>query len=205
MLIGQAASHELQRRDREAILTGGIKWGAGRESDRCDDADRQLLAGARPAIRGLLFLGHPLPTFLTAVAGTAFFLMARGEAAVGAGAGLLFVSVYLVLYSIGAMNDYVDEPLDRLACRREKPLVAGDLSRDAALTIWIATALFGFAASYAFNLGLPPPQSFSGCWGSLTTSGPSERASAGFPLPASIRRCRYWDSWLPGSSRRLFC
>jgi 4-hydroxybenzoate polyprenyltransferase len=50
------------------------------------------------------------------------------------------------------MNDYVDEPLDRLACRREKPLVAGDLSRDAALAIWVATALLGFAASYAFNL-----------------------------------------------------
>ena len=113
---------------------------------------RRLLAGARPAIRGLLVLGHPLPTFLTAVAATAFFFMARGEVAASAGAGLLFVSVYLVLYSIGAMNDYVDEPLDRLACRREKPLVAGDLSRDAALAIWIATALFGFAASYAFNL-----------------------------------------------------
>jgi 4-hydroxybenzoate polyprenyltransferase len=88
---------------------------------------RRLLAGARPAIRGLLVLGHPLPTFLTAVAATAFFFMARGEVAASAGAGLLFVSVYLVLYSIGAMNDYVDEPLDRLACRREKPLGAGDL------------------------------------------------------------------------------
>ena len=101
--------------------------------------------------RGLFFLGHPLPTFLTAVAATTFFFIARGAVAMSLDAGALFFSVYLVLYSIGAMNDYIDEPLDRLACRHEKPLVAGDISRTAALLIWLATALIGFAASYRFN------------------------------------------------------
>ncbi len=113
---------------------------------------RRHLTRARDAIRGVFFLGHPLPTFLTAVAATAFFFMGRGKVTAGVDAGLLFLSVYLVLYSIGAMNDYVDEPLDRFAFRSEKPLVAGDLSRDAALLIWVSTALLGFAASYRFNL-----------------------------------------------------
>jgi geranylgeranylglycerol-phosphate geranylgeranyltransferase len=110
-----------------------------------------FLARLRRAVRGPYFLGHPLPTFLTAVAATAFFFMARGAITASVGAGLLFISVYLVLYSIGAMNDYVDEPLDRLAARREKPLVARDVSRSAALLIWVLTALLGFAASYPFN------------------------------------------------------
>ena len=50
------------------------------------------------------------------------------------------------------MNDYVDEPLDRLARRDEKPLVSGDVPKTLALYLWVFTALLGFAASAYFNL-----------------------------------------------------
>lgn len=106
----------------------------------------------RRLLRGLLVVGHPLPTFLTAVAGTAFFLIARNDAGITRDAVFVFISVYLILYSIGAMNDYVDEPLDRRGDREEKPLVAGDLSRTSALLLWLATAGLGVAAAYHFNL-----------------------------------------------------
>lgn len=102
--------------------------------------------------RGLLVLGHPLPTFLTAVAATAFFLIARGEIRVSLDAAVIFIVVYLILYSIGAMNDYVDEPLDRRGKRLEKPLVAGDLTRPTALSLGLTTGLLGVAAAYHFGL-----------------------------------------------------
>lgn len=102
--------------------------------------------------RGLLVLGHPLPTFLTAVAATAFFLIARGEIRVSLDAAVIFIVVYLILYSIGVMNDYVDEPLDRRGKRLEKPLVAGDLTRPTALSLWLTTGLLGVAAAYHFGL-----------------------------------------------------
>jgi len=108
-------------------------------------------AGGR-VLRGLFFLGHPLPTFLTAAAGTAFFFMARGEMRASLDAGVLFISIYLVLYSIGAMNDYVDQPLDSLSSRHEKPLVAGDLSQNVVVLLWLSTAIVGVAACYWFNL-----------------------------------------------------
>jgi 4-hydroxybenzoate polyprenyltransferase len=101
--------------------------------------------------RGLLVVGHPLPTFLTAVAATAFFLIGRNDVGITPDAAWVFISVYLILYSIGAMNDYVDEPLDRSSARQEKPLVAGDLSRTAALVLWLATAALGVAAAYHFD------------------------------------------------------
>jgi len=97
-------------------------------------------------------LGHPLPTFLTAVAATAFFLIARGEIRISLDAAIVFIVVYLILYSIGAMNDYVDEPLDRRSARYEKPLVAGDLTRNSALLLWLTTGLLGVIAAYHFGL-----------------------------------------------------
>jgi geranylgeranylglycerol-phosphate geranylgeranyltransferase len=97
-------------------------------------------------------LGHPLPTLLTAVAATAFFLIARGEIRISLDAAVVFVGVYLILYSIGAMNDYVDESLDHRSKRNEKPLVAGDLTRSVALMLWMATGVLGVAAGYHFGL-----------------------------------------------------
>ncbi len=103
-------------------------------------------------LRGLLVVGHPLPTFLTAVAGTAFFLIGRNDIRIDIDAAAVFIAVYLILYSIGAMNDYVDEPLDRRGDRQEKPLVAGDLSRTSALLLWLMTGALGVAVAYHFNL-----------------------------------------------------
>ena len=101
--------------------------------------------------RGLLVLGHAVPTLATAVAATAFFLIGRNDARIGLDAAFVFVSVYLILYSIGAMNDYFDEPLDRGGDRHEKPLVAGDLSRTTALLLWLTTGVLGVAAGYHFS------------------------------------------------------
>ena len=100
---------------------------------------------------GVLVLGHAVPTLATAIAGTAFFLIGRNDARVGLDAAFVFVSVYLILYSIGAMNDYFDEPLDRHGDRQEKPLVAGDLSRTTALLLWLTTGVLGVAAGYYFS------------------------------------------------------
>ena len=70
----------------------------------------------------------------------------------------MFICVYLVLYSIGAMNDYVDEPLDRLAARREKPLVARDDFVGALRwLIWVADRTTGFCRLIPVQwLALPP-------------------------------------------------
>jgi 4-hydroxybenzoate polyprenyltransferase len=102
-------------------------------------------------LRGLLVLGHAVPTLATAVAATVFFLIGRGDARISLDAAYVFVSVYLILYSIGAMNDYFDEPLDRRGDRQEKPLVAGDLSRTTALLLWLITGALGVAAGYHFS------------------------------------------------------
>jgi 4-hydroxybenzoate polyprenyltransferase len=103
-------------------------------------------------LRGVFFLGHPLPTVMTAIASAAFFMMARKNMQVTADTAVMFASVLLIQYSIGCMNDYVDEPLDRLAERDEKPLVSGDVPKTLALYLWVFTALSGFAASAYFNL-----------------------------------------------------
>jgi geranylgeranylglycerol-phosphate geranylgeranyltransferase len=103
-------------------------------------------------LRALLVLGHAVPTLATAVAGTAFFLIGQNDARISLDAGFVFISVYLILYSIGAMNDYFDEPLDRRGDRQEKPLVAGDLSRTTALLLWLTTGALGVAAGYHFSL-----------------------------------------------------
>ena len=103
-------------------------------------------------LRGVFFLGHPLPTAMTAIATVAFFMMARRNMQVTADTAVMFTSVLLIQYSIGCMNDYVDEPLDRLAQRDEKPLVSGDVPKTVALFLWVFAALSGFAASAYFNL-----------------------------------------------------
>ena len=103
-------------------------------------------------LRGVFFLGHPLPTAMTAIATAAFFMMARRNMQVTADTAVMFTSVLLIQYSIGCMNDYVDEPLDRLAQRDEKPLVSGDVPKTVALFLWVFAALSGFAASAYFNL-----------------------------------------------------
>jgi 4-hydroxybenzoate polyprenyltransferase len=114
---------------------------------RCESARISVLR----FLRGLFLLGHPLPTVATAVAGAIFFMIAKKAARIDADTLMLFTSVLLIQYSIGCMNDYVDEPLDRQAMRREKPLVATDVSRMTALCLWLSAALLGFVAAACFN------------------------------------------------------
>ena len=76
---------------------------------------------ARRLLRGLSHraLGRPLPTFATAAATTLFVATAAGGRAPTADLLVAFVAFYLLLYSIGAMNDYFDEAVDRRSGRDE--------------------------------------------------------------------------------------
>jgi 4-hydroxybenzoate polyprenyltransferase len=103
-------------------------------------------------LRGLYRLGHPLPTFVTAAAVALFVATARNGRAPLLDLLVAFIVFYLLLYSIGAMNDYCDEAVDRASGRTEKPLAAGDLPRAAALAAWSGAAALSFAASFYFNL-----------------------------------------------------
>ncbi len=103
-------------------------------------------------LRGLYRLGHPLPTFATAAATTLFVATARNGGARVVDLLVAFLVFYLLLYSIGAMNDYCDEAVDRASGRREKPLAAGDVPRGLALAAWIGAAALSAAAALHFNV-----------------------------------------------------
>jgi len=107
-----------------------------------------------PAVRGAFRLGHPPATLLGAAATAGFYFIARRDLDDELGGTLLFASVLCLLYSIGAMNDYCDEPKDRAAGRAEKPLIAGDLTRSSALALWIVSAALGVAAGFHFGVAI---------------------------------------------------
>jgi len=102
-------------------------------------------------LRGLYRLGHPLPTFATAAAVVLFVATARNGRAPLVDIFVAFLAFYLLLYSIGAMNDYCDEAVDRASDRSEKPLAAGDVSREVALVAWIGAAALSVVAALHFN------------------------------------------------------
>ena len=104
-------------------------------------------------LRGLYRLGHPLPTFATAAAVVLFVATARNGRAPLVDLFVAFLVFYLLLYSIGAMNDYCDEAVDRASGRPEKPLAAGDVPRRAALVAWIGAAALSVVAALYFNFG----------------------------------------------------
>jgi len=103
------------------------------------------------AVRGTFRLGHPPATLVGAMAGTGFYFIARRSLDDRIGGAFLFAVIFCVLYSIGAMNDYCDEPRDRAARRSDKPLIAGDLTRSTALVLWIGSAALGVAAGFHFG------------------------------------------------------
>lgn len=102
-------------------------------------------------LRGLYRLGHPLPTFATAAAVVLFVATARNGRVPFVDLVVTFLVFYLLLYSIGAMNDYCDEVVDRVSGRSEKPLVAGDVPRNAALVAWLGAAALSVAAALYFS------------------------------------------------------
>ena len=106
----------------------------------------------RAFLRGLYRLGHPLPTFATAATVVLFVATARNGRAPLVDLVVAFLVFYLLLYSIGAMNDYCDEVVDRASGRSEKPLAAGDVPRGAALVAWIGAGALSVAAALFFNL-----------------------------------------------------
>lgn len=114
-------------------------------SRRQDCAREEARSGPRPSVLGLMGgivrLGHPLPTVVTALATVAFYQIARGSAQPDGRSWQLLLACLLLLYSIGSMNDCCDEPLDRRAGRIDKPLVAGVLPRRAAFHLWLAAAI----------------------------------------------------------------
>ena len=107
--------------------------------------------GALGVLGGIARLGHPLPTVVTALATLVFYQISRGSVQPDRKSLLLFFSSLSLLYSIGAMNDYCDELLDRQSGRIEKPLVAGILSARTALGLWLATAVLAVLTAALIN------------------------------------------------------
>jgi 4-hydroxybenzoate polyprenyltransferase len=91
---------------------------------------------------GLVRATHALPT----LAVTAFFTATALSAGLGvARSAVLAAAVLVGQTSIGWANDYLDEPLDRTAGRRDKPVATGDVAR----------GVVGAAASVALVATVP--------------------------------------------------
>lgn len=100
-------------------------------------------------LRGLLFVIHPFPAFLNALAGTVFYLMAV-TLVQGVAVASMFLSILLVHASIGSMNDYWDIDLDTKT-RPEKPIVRGDINPLATLLLSVLAAIGGALLALLFN------------------------------------------------------
>jgi len=100
------------------------------------------LSGPLAVLRGLIFVIHPFPALINALAGAAFYLMVVG-AVWGVSVVAIFFSILLIHASIGSMNDFCDIDLDTKT-KPDKPIVRGDISPRGALLI---TALAAFAGS----------------------------------------------------------
>ena len=101
------------------------------------------------AIRGLLFIVHPFPAAMNAVAGALFYLW-LAEPAAPRDAAILFASILLIHAAIGSMNDYCDIDLDRQS-KPGKPLARGDITPGAALAVSCASAVVGVLLSAWFG------------------------------------------------------
>ena len=90
---------------------------------------------------------HPFPSSLNAALVAALVIVAGGGAskAIVLGAAMLGIQA-----SIGAVNDLVDEPLDRRS-KPWKPLTAGLLSRRTALAIGLVAGATGLLLSASFG------------------------------------------------------
>lgn len=102
------------------------------------------------AIRGILFVVHPFPACMNAVAGAAFYLYVADPVALR-GAAALFGSILLIHAAIGSMNDYCDIDLDRQT-KPGKPIVRGDIVPAIALVISGISAIVGALLSLWFGV-----------------------------------------------------
>lgn len=99
---------------------------------------------------GLCRLVHPFPSALDGIAAGAVALIAGADASVAARLALGMLGLQ---FAIGAVNDLVDAPRDRLN-RPRKPLPAGLVEPREALAVSLVAAIVGLSA--AASVGLTP-------------------------------------------------
>ena len=94
---------------------------------------------------------HPLPTVANALSVGMFALIARhGRPPIGS-LLVLLATIFLIQGSIGAANDAFDVDLDRLS-KPYKPIVAGAISRRAAVVVAVISAIAACAIASSFGL-----------------------------------------------------
>ena len=96
-----------------------------------------------------MFVIHPFPALINALAGTVFYLIAA-DFTQGGQLAALFLSILLIYASIGSMNDFCDIDLDTKTKSR-KPIVRGDISPRATLVISCVAAIAGTLLSLSFS------------------------------------------------------
>lgn len=107
------------------------------------------LPGALRTLKGLVFVIHPFPASINALAGTLFYLIAVDvweEVPVAS----VFLSIFLIHASIGSMNDFCDIDLDAKTKPR-KPIVRGDIRLRVALVVSCVAAVAGALLSLSFS------------------------------------------------------
>jgi geranylgeranylglycerol-phosphate geranylgeranyltransferase len=107
------------------------------------------LCTALKSLRGIVFVIHPFPALINALAGTLFYLIAA-DLAQGIPVASIFLSILLIHASIGSMNDFCDIDLDAKTKPR-KPIVRGDIGPRAALVISCVAAIAGTLLSLSFS------------------------------------------------------
>jgi 4-hydroxybenzoate polyprenyltransferase len=101
-----------------------------------------LPGGPLPALIGsLVRLSHPFPSLVNALATAGIAILAGGEPAVAARLG---GSMLALQASIGAWNDVVDAPRDRVG-KPSKPIASGALPARAAMGWGVLTLVAGLA------------------------------------------------------------
>jgi len=129
------------------------------------------------ALAGFVRLVHPFPSFLCASATTVIAALAGASPDVVARLGVAMLGIQ---FSIGAMNDVVDAPLDA-SQKPRKPIASGVVSRRSALIVAALGAATGMALS--------------------AVSGPTTAVAAaaclGLGYAYDLRLSRTTLSWLP--------
>jgi 4-hydroxybenzoate polyprenyltransferase len=102
---------------------------------------------------GMFMATHPYPAAIYGVAGLLTFLIVSHGGSRST-AMLLFIAIWLIQASIGAMNDYVDEAGDRLG-NPDKPLVQGVVSKTQILLLSFLCGSLGVALAAVLGGGAP--------------------------------------------------
>jgi geranylgeranylglycerol-phosphate geranylgeranyltransferase len=100
-------------------------------------------------LRGLVFVIHPFPALINALAGAFFYLIAA-DVTQRVAVASIFLSILLIHASIGSMNDFCDIELDTKTKPR-KPIVCGDIGPGVALVVSCVAAVAGALFSLSFN------------------------------------------------------